>query len=74
MDKDDQAARKARAEKLRKQISRITGKPDSAQGRDEPESAQDVTPEESAPGTHPASESPRDFIQRRMRELQEKKK
>jgi len=74
MEKDDQAARKARAERLRKQIARIINKPDPAPDRDEPDSSQDATSEGDSQSSHKVNESPRDFIQRRMREVKEKRK
>ena len=74
MDKDTQAARKARAERLRRQISRIISEPDSAQGQDETASSPAATPEGQSPRSQPARESPRDFIHRRMRELKGKRK
>lgn len=64
MDKDDAAARKARAERLRQQISNLVNKPDTAKGGDEKDSSQE---------SPPAKESPRDFIHRRMEELDKKK-
>ena len=64
MDKDDTAARKARAERLRQQISNLTNKSDSAAGGDEKDPSQE---------SPPAKESPRDFIHRRMEELDRKK-
>ncbi len=60
MPKDDQAARKARAERLRKEIEELTSK--------------DKDVEEAQKSEAPKDESPRDFIQRRMRELDKKEK
>lgn len=56
MASDDDASRKARAERLRKQIARVTKKP--ARG-------QPVPP----PAEPPRPPSPREFVERRMREL-----
>jgi|GEM_PF-2664710 len=69
-EKDDEAARKARAETLMAEIDRLTSqqsqpekdkrdKDDQATGQDEAENQ--------------PSESPRDFIHRRMRELDKQK-
>jgi hypothetical protein len=55
---DDEAARKARAQRLRKQIQRLAA-PEGEAG-----SAQEAPP--------PAPESPRDFIHRKMRGLDKK--
>jgi len=60
---DDEAARKARAERLRAQIE-ATKKKKTAEG----------TPTENPEDTSsPPAENPRDFVHRRMRELREKK-
>ena len=73
MGKDEEQARKARAEKLRKQIARITDQPDTTgEGQAEKPSQDSSTEDESK--NHPPSESPRDFVHRRMRELEKKNK
>ena len=56
----DKRSQEARARALRKQIDEVAGRPsqDEASPRDKPEK--------------PEAESPRDFIQRRMRELDQK--
>lgn len=69
MDKDDQVARKVRAEHLRKQISRFVDKPDTAQDTDELESSQDEILQKNLLEEHLSSENSRNFIQRRMREI-----
>ena len=70
--KDDAQARKARAESLRKQIARITD-PKAGEGE---ESQDEHTPSQPSQGkkagTKPPT-SPRDFIHRRMSELDKKK-
>jgi hypothetical protein len=67
MAEDDEAARQDRAEKLRGQISRLKKQDDAG---DEQESSQS---EDSQPQTR-SGKSPRDFIQERMRELDEEEK
>jgi hypothetical protein len=62
MAKDDEAARKSRAEKLREQISKLKNQDDPG---DEKEPSH---PEDSQTKTR-SGESPRDFIHERMREL-----
>ena len=56
MPADDGAARKARAQRLREQVKKVT------------------TPQEGeqAPPAEGGAESPRDFIQRKMREVNDK--
>lgn len=63
MEKDDQAARRARAASLRERIARITN-PDSSRGE---KLRQD------SPADTPSKESAREFVERRMRELDKKK-
>jgi hypothetical protein len=58
---DDAAARKARAERLRERIEQLQRGPATAKQ------------EQAAPGAAPKHESPREFIERRMRELEKKK-
>jgi hypothetical protein len=60
MSTDDEAARKARAERLREEIDKLV----SPEGKPEEETGQPEAP---------PAESPRDFIHRRMRELDQKK-
>ncbi len=74
MAKDDKAAQKARAESLRREIDEI----DSTQP-DEKNSGAETSRARASDNMHkpedaPPKESPRDFVQRRMRELNEKKK
>ena len=66
--KDDEAARKARAESIRERISGITNKPEAQEGGGKTGSSGDATSEEQ----HPSGENPREFIHRRMHELDEK--
>jgi hypothetical protein len=62
MKTDDEAARKARADRLHNQIDGLVdGTAKTPNGL--------VPPTQSAP---PAQDSPRDFINRRMRELKDK--
>jgi hypothetical protein len=61
---DDQAARKARAKRLREQID------DLVKGT-EPIPAAQVPPDEEGLTAPRKQESPREFINRRMRELKE---
>jgi hypothetical protein len=58
---DDKAARNARAEGLRERIEQLQRGPSTAKQ------------EQDAPGAAPKHESPREFIERRMRELEKKK-
>ncbi|HYR90040.1 MAG TPA: hypothetical protein VE422_38570 [Terriglobia bacterium] len=69
MTKDEQA-RKARAESLRKQINRII-RPDADAGEESQDQGNPSKPDEKA--ETPRAESPRDFVHRRMRELDKKK-
>jgi len=63
MSEDDAAARKARAKRLRKQIRDLSGSDGEEQSapEDEKDAAEDAA----------SKESPRDFIHRRMRQLEE---
>jgi hypothetical protein len=63
MTQDDAAARKAQAKRLRKQIRDLTGSDGEEEKAPEDENE---TPQGGAAG-----ESPRDFINRRMRQLEE---
>jgi hypothetical protein len=58
---DDETARKARSENLRERIEQLQRGPSTAKQ------------EQDAPGAAPKHESPREFIERRMRELEKKK-
>ena len=64
MSQDDEAARKARAQKLRGQISKYKKQDDA--GEEEKSGSSERSKNESQGG-----KSPRDFIQDRMRELDE---
>jgi hypothetical protein len=70
MDKDDEAARKARAERLRQQVSDLLNKSDAAPGRDETGASQETSESSQEPSS--SKESPREFIHRKMRELDKK--
>jgi len=61
MSSDDEAARKARAERLRKQIKGLKGQ---QAGGKEPRP-------KGGEGEEPPAESPREFIHRKMRDLDE---
>lgn len=63
MSTDDEAARKARAARLREQIARIT----------KPDFSGDEELKEESRTSGPSRESPREFVERRMRELNKKK-
>ena len=60
---DDEAARKARADRLRAQI-------EAAKKKATAEGTPTENPEDAS---SPPAENPRDFVHRRMRELREKK-
>jgi hypothetical protein len=62
MTSDDEANRKARAQQLRKQIEQLVSPKDTP----EPENAEESTGKTGAQA--PKSESPREFIHRKMRE------
>ena len=62
--KDNQRARNARADSLRERISELVSGGSKA--------AAETSPAEEAPAPAPAHESPRRFIERRMRELDQK--
>jgi hypothetical protein len=64
MSSDDEAARKARAKRLRKQIRQMS---EAEADADEPAAAETEKDEEAA-----GTESPRDFIHRKMRERDKK--
>lgn len=69
MEDDDEEARTARAENLMAEIERLT----SQSNKKEPDAG---TKDDSQKGSNQSPESPREFIHRRMRELdkQEKRK
>ena len=72
MTKDDEAAKKARAERLRQQISRLTSQgSNTGQGSDEATDPSHDTPLPHDPQEQSSSSvSPREFIQKRMQELE----
>ncbi len=59
MAKDDQADRDSKAEKLREQISKLKDKDNAGAEKESPDPAD------------PQTKSPRDFINKRMREMDE---
>jgi hypothetical protein len=63
MSSNDEAARKARADRLHAQIEALKGK----KAPETPPTQPAEQPEEASP-----TESPRDFVHRRMRELRDK--
>jgi hypothetical protein len=69
----DEAARRAKAKRLREQIRDIVGpsKAETSADVDRPEACND---QQVKPSDRRAKESPRDFIHRRMRELAGTKK
>jgi len=72
MTQDDAAARKARAERLRRQIKKLTesdGEAKDPPPKERDGAAAETTSEEVAP-----KESPREFIHRRMRQIDEEGK
>ena len=73
MEKDDEAARKARAESLMQEIARRSSPP-SETGPKESEAEDKQTSKEKDVEESPPAESPRDFIHRRMHELDHEKK
>jgi len=70
MTQDDAAANKARAERLRKQIRELTGSDDNDEATS-PENKTDASGTAGSPKGTASTESPRDFIQRRMRQIEE---
>jgi hypothetical protein len=71
MVEDDEAARKERAAALRERIARL--KPNQTQPVDGLEGDSETDDEQARTGEeNPAGESPRELIQRRMRELDNK--
>ena len=69
MKNDDEAARKARAEALRRKIAQLTNPEEDETGRD---SAHETGFESHLDSS--AKESPRHFVERRMRELDKQRK
>jgi hypothetical protein len=73
---DDEAARNARAESLRQQISSLSPGQTKAVGESEDDSETDscgsVSEKQAADKEAHPGESPREFVQRRMRELDNK--
>lgn len=67
MAKDDEAARKSRAEELREQISKLKNQDDAGDEKEPSQSEDSQTKNRSG-------KSPRDFIRERMRELDEEEK
>lgn len=68
MAKDDEAARKKRADDIRKQIADLKRPQDEAKGVEDSSQTED-SEAKGGPGL-----SPRDFIHKRMRELEEEEK
>jgi hypothetical protein len=73
---DDADARRQRAERLRKQIAEVTGKKPAEKQRPQVSDASGPDlPKDTSDETKPVSPpSPREFIERRMRELDEAEK
>lgn len=75
---DDEEARKSRAARLRAHISSLTprgaGAAREAEESAEPGNEPDLQTNEDAPGDASRPVSPREFIHRRMHELDEEKK
>jgi hypothetical protein len=70
---DDEAARKARADSLRQRIASLKPnqvKPDEASDNDSETDSSGLN--ENGPDEAPLGESPREFVQRKMRELDNK--
>lgn len=71
---DDEAARKARADSLRQRIASLKPnqtKPDSVSASDSETDSSDLDKDE-LDQKAPLGESPREFVQRKMRELDNK--
>jgi hypothetical protein len=73
MTQDDAAARKARAEKLRKQITKLTESDGEAKDSPPAKESDAADAKSSSKGVAP-EESPREFIQRRMRQIDQEGK
>ena len=71
MEKDNEAARKAREESLVEEIERLTSR-QSATEKEESKAADEKS--EASDKETTSAESPREFIHRRMRELDQPKK
>lgn len=73
---DDEAARKARAEALRQQIASLkpnqTKAVEESEDDSEPDSSDHGSEKQAADKEAPSGESPREFVQRKMRELDNK--
>ena len=77
MTQDDAAARKARAAKLRSQIRKLTQADEESEESEESEPDEECEPGDTGSADSDATgtkESPREFIQRRMRQIDKKKK
>lgn len=78
-ERDDEEARRAKAQSLRERIARLRSPGESRAGGEADDDSETQSPpgevtNEHAPADAPKHESPRDFIHRRMRELDEEKK
>ena len=73
---DDEAARKARAESLRQQIASLkpnqTNAVEESEDDSEPDGSDSRSEKQAADKETPSDESPREFVHRRMRELDNK--
>ena len=75
MAKDDEAARRARANALRQRIAALKSDQTSPKdSEDDSESRDSVTGQKPGEKTAPVDESPREFVHRRMRELDRDKR
>lgn len=72
-EQDDAAARRARAKRLRQQIENLERGAESPPPA-QPRAPASKPPAASAPESTKGPESPRDFIQKRMRELDRRNK
>jgi len=71
--KDDEQARKARAEQLRAQIHELVQPPDVAGTNDARVDKETANSDSSESEQRSPNESPRDFVQRRMQEIERAK-
>ena len=70
---DDEAARKARAESLRRQIANLkSGRTNPVEASENDSESESNGPEKTVDKDAPSGESPREFVHRRMRELDDK--
>lgn len=70
MTNDDEAARRAKAEALRQRIARLkSGQKQSESAADDSEAANTGSEHKRDDEAAPLGESPREFVQRKMREL-----